>query len=319
MEPQTGARALHPIFMIGLTLVAVFLGFQVVGPIIGFLIALPFYPGTLIDLTNALAAPQGHPEMKMVLFVMQGFGTFFGLIVVPALLLKRVGRSVADFFGTRVYIQPLLLVVVIVIVFMAVNSVFISWNQDISLPEFLAPVERWLKSTEEKLNELTQYLTHFDSIGQIIVAVVVIAILPAIGEELVFRGIIQNEIFRGTRNVHVAIWISAFIFSAIHMQFYGLVPRMLLGALFGYLYYWSGNLLMAMVAHFVNNGFTVMAMYLYQQGSIGVDIENSEAAPWSAVFFSAAMTLLLLYIFKSFYDKRQARPTDNLFTDSSLN
>jgi membrane protease YdiL (CAAX protease family) len=146
-----------------------------------------------------------------------------------------------------------------------------------------------------------------------LLAVVVIAVLPAIGEELVFRGIIQRELFRGTNNIHVAIWISAAIFSAIHIQFYGFVPRMLLGALFGYLYYWSGNLWMPIIAHFINNGFTVVAMYLYQQGSVKMDIENAEAAPWSSVLFSAVITTALLYFFKKFYEKR--RPVN--FSDNT--
>lgn len=317
MEPKTGANALSPVLMIIVTLAAVFLGMQIVGPLIGFFAMVPFYPGTLIEMGEAVTSPQTHPEIKMVFFVMQGCATFFGLILVPIFLLKRMRRSLGEFFQTRVFLQPLLMVVAIVIVFMVVNSVFISWNENVSLPEFLAPLEKKLKSLEEQFSELTTFLTKFESTGQVVMAFLVIAVLPAIGEELVFRGIIQNELYRGTRNIHTSIWVAAFIFSAIHLQFYGLIPRMLLGAMFGYLYYWSGSLLMSMVAHFVNNGFTVLAMYFYQQGILSIDMENTEPAPWQAVLFSLALTALLLYLFKSFYDK-QARPTNDVFPDSSL-
>ncbi|SKC73259.1 CPBP family intramembrane glutamic endopeptidase [Ohtaekwangia koreensis] len=315
MEQEIGARNVHPAVVILITLGAVFLGFQVVGPMIGFFFALPFYPGSVIEMTESLKNPLSDPGMKVPLFLMQGFGTLFGLILVPMYILKKFHRSVADLFKETIYMQAVLMIGAIVIVFMIVNSVFIEWNQNVTFP---SGIEKWAKATEEQLAELTKYLTKFDSTGQMLLAVVVIAVLPAIGEELVFRGIIQRELFRGTNNIHVAIWISAAIFSAIHIQFYGFVPRMLLGALFGYLYYWSGNLWMPIIAHFINNGFTVVAMYLYQQGSVKMDIENAEAAPWSAVLFSAVITTALLYIFKKFYEKRRSvNFSDNTNEDNS--
>src|SRR5690606_36025116 len=103
-------------------------------------------------------------------------------------------------------------------------SIFIEWNADLDLPDFLQGFERLAKEREEYARTITTFLTQFDSTGQFVLAFVVIAILPAIGEELVFRGLIQRELIRGNVNVHVAIWFAAFLFSAIHMQFYGLVP-----------------------------------------------------------------------------------------------
>jgi membrane protease YdiL (CAAX protease family) len=134
--------------------------------------------------------------------------------------------------------------------------------------------------------------------------VFVIALLPAIGEELVFRGMLQPELFRATGNHHAAIWISAIIFSAFHMQFFGFVPRLLLGALFGYLYVWSANLLIPMIAHFVNNGFSVLMMYLYQKGIITVDMESPEAAPWPMVIGFTIVFGFLLFYFKKYYETK---------------
>jgi hypothetical protein len=310
MEQEIGPRPVHPAIVIIVTLVAVMLGFQVIGPMIGFFVALPLYPGSLMEMTESLKAPMKDPDMKNTLYLMQGFGTLFGLILVPLYVLAKLHRSASALFKGQMYIQPLVMVVGIVMIFMMVNSVFIEWNQNITLPE---GIEKWARSTEEQLAELTRYLTKFDSGAQVALALVVIAVLPAIGEELVFRGIIQREFYRGTNNIHVAIWVSAAIFSAIHIQFYGFVPRMLLGALFGYLYYWSGNLWMPILAHFINNGFTVVAMYLYQRGTVEMDIEDAKAAPWSAVLTSAVITVALLYLFKKFYEKR--RPVD--FADNT--
>ena len=147
-------------------------------------------------------------------------------------------------------------------------------------------------------------LVTFDSFGEFVIGFVVVAILAGICEEFLFRGIIQTEFMRGTKNIHVAIWISAFLFSAIHTQFFGFVPRMLLGVLFGYLYHWSGNLIVPMFAHFVNNGFSVVMMYLHQIGVVDVEIDTPEAAPWPAVVGFAILTFVLLAYLKKFYESR---------------
>jgi membrane protease YdiL (CAAX protease family) len=219
------------------------------------------------------------------------------MIVLPYFLLKKQGRSLEKIFDGYWYSRPVLMVIVLVIVFMGVNSVFIEWNQNISFPG-----DQWARDIEKSLAEGVKFITQFNSPTDLIFAFVVIAILPAIGEEIVFRGMIQNDFYRATGNIHTAVWVSAILFSAIHIQFFGFVPRMLLGALFGYLYYWSGNLWIAVLAHFVNNGFTVVGLYLYQKGLINVDLENTTSTPWQAVAFSAVCTILLLYSFKTFYN-----------------
>ncbi len=185
--------------------------------------------------------------------------------------------------------------------FMVVNSVFIDWNQNITFPEFMSGLEKMARSMEDKLAEVTAYLTHFDSFGQFAIAFVVIAVIPAFGEEIVFRGIIQNEFYRGTKNIHIAIWMSAIIFSAFHIQFFGFVPRMLLGALFGYALLLVRQSLPGGAGPFFNNGASVIAMYFYQQGKIPIDIETVEAAPWPAVLSASAITAVLLFVFKKYY------------------
>lgn len=303
-EPHYPSALRHPLVSILLTLVIVFLGFQLIGPLIGSLIAYPFFPGTPEQFKDALLNTTQYPEFKIPLLIMQGFGALIGLILIPVLFLRKQGRPAVDLLNKPFYVQPALIVPLIVVAFMGVNAIFIEWNQNIDFPEFFSGFEKWAQTTEEKLEEVTQYLTYYDSTSQFILAFIVIAILPAIGEELVFRGMIQNDFYRATRNVHVSVWIAAIVFSAIHFQFYGFVPRMLLGALFGYLYHWSGNLLMPMLAHFVNNGFTVIALYLHQNGMIAVDIEDPSAVPWQTVVFSALFTVLLLYAYKNFYNRQ---------------
>jgi uncharacterized protein len=95
----------------------------------------------------------------------------------------------------------------------------------------------------------------------------------------------------------VAIWLTATLFSLLHFQFYGFVPRLLLGALFGYLYWWSGNLAVPVLAHFVNNGFTVFIMFLHQKGVLSIDLEQPGQIPPTLALASAGLTVALLYWF----------------------
>ena len=284
----------------------VVLGFVVVGPLIGFLIALPFYPGTMMDFLKAIENPTAHPELKIPFYIMQGAATFIGLIAGPAWYMSNRRRSLAFFFQShKTELIPVLITVFVVIVFMAVNSVFIEWNANFNFPEFAKGFEEWAREREDLAEELTTFLTQMDSTLQLVVAIFVIAVLPAIGEEIVFRGLIQNEFYRATKNIHVAIWISAVLFSAIHLQFFGFVPRLLLGALFGYLYYWSGNLSLAILAHFVNNAASVIAMYLYQRGAFDYDLENTQSAPANVIVISALLTTGLLYYFYKYFENRK--------------
>lgn len=285
-------------------------GFIIIGPLIGMLIAMPFIEGTFMDFILNVSEPLEHPEVKTPLFILQGCATFFGLIVGPSLYLFSIERKDPfQIISQRpVYGLMMLITAGIVIFFMATNSIFIEWNANITLPESLKAFENWAREKEDLAKQLTDFLTKFDSIGEFILAFVVIAVLPGIGEELVFRGLLQPELQRATKNIHVAIWISAIMFSAIHMQFFGFVPRVLLGALFGYLYYWSGDLRIAMFAHFVNNGFSVLMMYLNQLGVVDIDLETPEVAPWPlewpVVIGFTVITFGLLVYLKKFYEAR---------------
>ncbi len=280
-------------------LLVALVGFIVVGPLIGFLISLPFFNGSLVDFTEALQQPQDHPEIKVPYFILQGSATFFGLVVVPALWWRfRLGEKVNTWFQpVRPVALNLLVVAVLTIIFMATNSVFAEWNADLHLPAAWKDLEEWIRSREELALSLTQFFTTFANSGEFIIAFIVIALLPAVGEEIVFRGMIQKELSRSV-SIHAAVWISAALFSAIHFQFFGFVPRLLLGALFGYLYYWSGSLLLAMFAHFVNNGFIVVMLLLYQRGQVQLDPNSTEALPLMVVVPATLLFAALLFQFK---------------------
>src|SRR6187399_2536097 len=135
----------QPFVVILVSLLAVFLGFQVVGLFIGILLASPFYPGNLVEMMEALISPTNDPSMKLYLYFIQGCGAIVGFIIVPHFILKWLGQSYKNLLRSQVFAQPVMLVVIIAIVFMGVNSVFIEWNAKLNLPEFLSEFEDWAR------------------------------------------------------------------------------------------------------------------------------------------------------------------------------
>ncbi len=306
MSELTGISQRHPLTSVIFILLTAALGFVIIGPLIGFFIAMPFYEGSIFDLTEKISNPTQYPEIKLPILIMQGCATLIGLIIIPALYLRAIERvNPVDWIRTKSFSWVMLVVTAFIVVFfMAANSVFIEWNSSFTFPEFLKDFGEWARQREDLAEKLTKFFVTFESNGDFLFGLIIIALLPAIGEELVFRGMLQPELFRATGNHHAAIWISAIIFSAFHMQFFGFVPRLLLGALFGYLYVWSGNLLIPMFAHFINNGFSVFMMYLYQKGLITTDMESPEAAPWPVVIGFTVVFIALLIYFKKYYETK---------------
>jgi len=283
-------------------------GFLAIGPILGMLLVLPFFGLEFNQLIQALGDPLSHPEAKIPIYIIQGITTLVGFIAIPWIYLQRVGiHPLSHFFQQKVVPGALFLTGVIVICFMVVNAPFIEWNANVKLPEFLSSFEQWASQNEHLFKELTEYLTLFDSHWEFLLGLVVIAVIPAVGEELFFRGLIQNQFHFLFKNIHWAIWITAVTFSAFHLQFYGLVPRILLGVLFGYLYFWSQNLLVPIIAHFVNNGFTISLVYFAQLGIIDFDIESTgEISPLPVILFTI-ITFSMIFYFR----KMHTNPTDS--------
>ncbi len=139
-------------------------------------------------------------------------------------------------------------------------------NHSVNFPESLASVEQAFKNMEEMASSMVAQMLADKSISGILINLFIIAVLAAVIEEIFFRGCLQQIILKIVKNKHVAIWITAIIFSIIHMQFYGFLPRVLLGALLGYLFVWTSNLWVPIIAHFVNN-FTAVVLQIAYYGT----------------------------------------------------
>ena len=149
-----------------------------------------------------------------------------------------------------------------------------SLNEMIVFPKFLSGLEERLRNLEETAQQTTRLFLNVDSIGGMFFNILMMAILPALGEELIFRGVLQKIFARWTGNIHIAIVVVGFLFSLMHGQFYGFFPRWLLGVMFGYLLIWSGTIWLPIFAHFVNNTVAVCISYLIQQGTISDKVEE---------------------------------------------
>jgi membrane protease YdiL (CAAX protease family) len=259
---------------------------------------------------GVLNGTSDHPQAQTALLILQAVAAACAFIIAPLAYLRVVeGRTIKSLNpGVPLWLIPALLTIFLVIAFMPFNAVFIEWNRNIDLPAVFDRWEEWAKAKETDLAELTRRITEFKTVPQLLFGLVVIALIPAIGEELVFRGLVQPKVFRLTGNVHAAVWITGFIFSFIHMQFYGLIPRMLLGVVFGYLYAWSGNLLYPIIGHFANNGFTLIMFYFYQQKAVPIDIEDTASVPLTFSISALVLTALLVMILKTQFSR--FRPAD---------
>lgn len=282
----------------------VLVGFMLIGMAVGNVLAvmaLAIYLGADTEsvtalLTQLFAQPEKIPNGWNALMIMQGTVHFFSYLL-PTLIywfyIER--RTIGDLSTNRKPAWHIwVLAFVLVLAFIPVNSKFIEWNAAMDLPDALSGLEKWMRDKEDQLSVMTEFLTSYNSFSQLLIALCVVTLLPALGEEMLFRGVIQTKIFQESRNIHIAIWVSAAIFSAIHFQFYGFLPRMMLGALFGYLYYWTGNLWVAILAHFVNNGFVLVMMYLHNVGIIKINIEEAKSMPFVLILASLLVSTAIL-------------------------
>ncbi len=186
-------------------------------------------------------------------------------------------------------------------------NLIIYLNSHITFPESLSAIEQVLRSYEEAAQAMTNQLISGQSLMGILVLILVVGCLTGMGEEIFFRGMLTRLFIDKPLNVHFSIWLGAFVFSLMHFQFFGFVPRMLLGALFGYLMVWSGCLWVPIFAHALNNSFAIIANYMFENKVLSEKIDaigSPECMVWLAAVSAIAVCLLLYYRHK-FIEKRQ--------------
>ncbi|HRH02696.1 MAG TPA: CPBP family intramembrane metalloprotease [Bacteroidia bacterium] len=266
---------------------------------IPFLLAQPLFGIDALhdqDLFSNHTTPASIALLKFIQ-LMQSIGLF---VVPPLLFTYLYTKQIKGYLQINLPIFPLQLVFITIMLVAAMPA--INWmgemNAQLNLPSSLHGLEVWMKKMETEAEALTKVFLQMPNIGILLFNLVLVAIIPAIGEELVFRGVLQKIIAEWTKNKHLGIWISAILFSAMHLQFYGFVPRMLLGALLGYSLVWTGSIWIPILGHFVNNATAVLLTYLEQRGKISTTVESigTTSETQLIVLFSFAIVFLFSFL-----------------------
>lgn len=220
------------------------------------------------DMAQNLSPTAGTADGLTTIRIMQMFQTI-GMFIFPAILVALLAsKKPLSFLGfNQVNAKHMLLAIAMMVILIPGINLIASLNADIPVPE-------WMVQMEKSAEELIKKLLITDKFSVFALNLFMVAVLPAIGEELFFRSVLQKYFIKLTNNNAAGIIISSLIFSAIHMQFLGFIPRFMLGVIFGYLYLWTGSIKVPILVHFVNNGLAVFLYYLIGVGVVPMDIEN---------------------------------------------
>ena len=227
----------------------------------------------------------------------------FLVFILPAFAASLLAtKRAADLLAVRT--SPGWKTAVLAIVLMAVSTplqeAIIYWNYHLDLSWLGSTLEQTARTLEDSTAAVMRSMMSSASVGTLIINVLIIGVLAGFSEELFFRGGLQRLLTAAGLNAHVAIWLIAIVFSALHLQFYGFVPRVLLGVLFGYMLLWSGSLWLPVLMHIINNSVYVFTVWLQVRanGFDSVDFSPSLWPMWVTII-SAVLTVAALWMLKS--------------------
>lgn len=186
----------------------------------------------------------------------------------------------------------LLMVAGVVLVSIPFINWLMLWNEGIRLPESLQALENWMKSSEANAAAITDAFMKMPTLADFALNLVMIGLIPAVGEELLFRGMLQPLIKGVVKNVFFAVLFTSILFSAMHLQFYGFLPRLVLGLILGFLFEWSGSIWLPVFMHLLNNSGAVIIAYLYPGINLD-DLGAGDGQLWQMPF-SLILTIFLL-------------------------
>ena len=272
----------------------------VVVNLLGALLVILFYGLDAYEsLTTGFDLISANPQFIKWLQIILSIGIF---ALPPWIFTFLKGEDSLSFFKLRGIPDFRYILITIMIVFLSSPLVywFLEVNQNISLPDAFRSLESWLQDMEERNEQLMQQLLAMDSVSSFALNFLMIALVPAFVEELMFRGTLQRLLHELFQNPHLAIFLTGAFFSFIHFQFYGFLPRMVLGVLFGYMFYWSGNLWVPIIAHLFHNGAQVVMLYLYKINVVQTDIDKIDSVPPMIVMVSTVLLFAMLFLFDRF-------------------
>jgi uncharacterized protein len=289
-------------FLLLLLLLIIFLIFST---LMGLLMLVPFYgAGVINELSNI--SDYSDPKVLAMLKFFQIVNQI-GTLIIPSIVFAFLIDSL-PFRYLRADEKPKWQHLFIAAALIFAATPFISWmvdfNEGMRLPSSLSGVEDWMKTSETNAERITDAFLVSRGFAGLMLNMLMIAVLPAIGEEFLFRGVFTSLFSKWFKNKHAGVWLAAFIFSAIHLQFYGFVPRLLLGAAFGYLFIWTGNIWVPVMAHFINNASSVIIEFLSLRGTISTNADDFGKTDNLAIIIASVVICAVLMIF--IYMRRSA-------------
>jgi uncharacterized protein len=237
-----------------------------------------------------------------------GIGTFIFSSVLLSFL--YTGDWLA-YFNTRHFpgVAPIIILFAIVITGLPFVNYLTELNMQMVVP--IEKLETLLRSMEEQTEAMMMKLITVDNLGGLMLNLVMIAVIPAVGEELLFRGLIQRHLGESFKNVHLAIIVTAVIFSLVHMQIYSFLPRFFLGIVLGYLLFIGRSIWYPIMAHFINNALGVIFYYLANKEKAGESLEEigtSESMPLMAIISLIAVAGFMMILVKMIPRLQSAHP-----------
>ena len=235
------------------------------------------------------------PQNKKLIDAMKlmQFFNAIGVFIVPSILFLHF-RGVSFYtylkLNSSVYFKGKLAIFMMALAMIPVANFLGAFNTMLPLPDFLS----FLKEIEAQTLLITEQFLLMDTPIDLLLMLGLIGLVAAIGEELLFRGVLQNLFQEWFGSPHIAIWLTAFLFSVIHLQYYAVLPRLVLGALIGYVYVNSGNLRSAMLLHFFYNSTLVLLTFFIQHGGIDASWEDVGAEQLILALMSALVLGVLL-------------------------
>lgn len=235
--------------------------------------------------------------------ILQDLFVFILPAIVAAFLATRLPASLLT-----VNVKPRMSYIMMAIVIMLTSLPAMEWvidlNNNMHLPQWLGGLEEAMRSMEDTASTTIGSISGIGTVGDLIVGILIIGVLTGVAEELFFRGAMQN-LFMSMPKVkkHFAIWAAAFIFSFMHFQFFGFVPRLLLGAYFGYLIWWTGSVWVPIIAHAFNNSLVVVMEWISMQNGASESLENAASvnvgSDWVTITLSVVVTTLGLMVLRN--------------------
>ena len=294
---ESSGITLHPGWQL-LIFCSIFLAALVIFNLVGFLIVREVYGEKTLDGIASLSA--STPHILPALWIVQITGTTIPIFAAPVFFSWVIAHQPQGYLKTnsRFHWGLLVLVFLILALSMPTMELLSNINEKMKMPQGLKGLEDWMKTSEKQAADITDIMLNVKTIGGLIFNVLLIGLATAIAEELMFRGVLQTIFLKWTKSVHAAVWITAILFSAFHIEFYGFLPRLLLGVLFGYFVAWSGSIWPAVWAHFLNNGVDVVVSYLFQHKLIKMNPDDQHVFNYAGYLISLVILVVLMLIFR---------------------